>query len=536
MVLKISPIYLDRLANALTAQGITLKRSKLLEVAASAFGYHNSNEFAAAAKRGDLLPPPVTPIGRLKLSDGQSLVILTDNQAGSPYAVDESFIEQSVEETRAEKIGVTPYGHLAWIGDIASCDIPALTNAITQPYAIAEKPTITIHSANVSHKHGTNSYTALSQEALDKLIADYCVEYWEEIADTGDVPEDPADLSDQDIIQIYFDSHDREFLDRGVSDLTLPEDLITSLSGALPSHAGQQRQASSDSNNPLPSVESMLQLAQRLDDGVTNDIWFDAADHKGEDAAEERINLTQNAMGHAAQILRQIAQMPADEGSTAAASLPNREIHWITDDQSVPSLNQTIAGSNWLKDVTVQFLRNAEVAGRIYNVVDILLPEGAEGEYDTAAILTALESDIQELNGRLHYQPDMKAHLISLFIPIDIVKSATSESDYVKAVTYLIARKIGTSLPDVEATFIPQAWIRDYACQADAEGRDTFSVAFELLLYGRDGWKTLTTDNYLQDSLRYAINAEKWIKDWSGPFDVECNQFEIEEFFEKIEN
>ena len=49
-------IYLDRLAAALSAQNVTLKRSQLLEVAAAAFGYHNQHEATAASQNGGLTP------------------------------------------------------------------------------------------------------------------------------------------------------------------------------------------------------------------------------------------------------------------------------------------------------------------------------------------------------------------------------------------------------------------------------------------------------------------------------------------------
>src|SRR3546814_8867816 len=56
MVLKTTPIYLDRLDSALKKAGVSIKRSQLLETTAAAFGFHNSNEFTAAAARGDLAP------------------------------------------------------------------------------------------------------------------------------------------------------------------------------------------------------------------------------------------------------------------------------------------------------------------------------------------------------------------------------------------------------------------------------------------------------------------------------------------------
>src|SRR3546814_15932992 len=107
MVLKTTPIYLDRLDSALKKAGVSIKRSQLLETTAAAFGFHNSNEFTAAAARGDLAPPGATPIGSLTLPDGQIIVVITDAQAGRPYAIDKAFVEQNIANERGEKIGIT---------------------------------------------------------------------------------------------------------------------------------------------------------------------------------------------------------------------------------------------------------------------------------------------------------------------------------------------------------------------------------------------------------------------------------------------
>lgn len=109
---KTLPIILDKLEHALNAQGVKLKRSQLLEVCAGAFGYRNSNELTAIAKSGKINPPSAEPLGAVTLQNGQRLVIMNDPLANSPYAVDESFLEQVAAEERREHIGITPYGHL----------------------------------------------------------------------------------------------------------------------------------------------------------------------------------------------------------------------------------------------------------------------------------------------------------------------------------------------------------------------------------------------------------------------------------------
>ena len=112
-----SKIILDRLDASLKLQGVTLKRSQLLETAATAFGYHNSGEYSAAAKRGDLTPRSSAVNGRGRIGD-EALIVLRDVEANIPYAVDETFLEQVVDDERREQFGPSPYGGLVDLRDI----------------------------------------------------------------------------------------------------------------------------------------------------------------------------------------------------------------------------------------------------------------------------------------------------------------------------------------------------------------------------------------------------------------------------------
>jgi len=107
-----APVHVDRLARALKAQGIDIRRSRIIELVAAAFGYHNSNEFQAAARAGDLAPAPAVAAGRLDLDDGTTLVMLYDGE-GRSYA-----IGQTQDRDRLGTIGVTPYGGLVTLPDL----------------------------------------------------------------------------------------------------------------------------------------------------------------------------------------------------------------------------------------------------------------------------------------------------------------------------------------------------------------------------------------------------------------------------------
>lgn len=115
--MRTSAIILSRLDAALQAQGIKLKRSQILEVAGAAFAYHNSHEFAAAARAGDLDPPKPEVLGRVPVGD-EALIVVRDPRANAIYGIDETFISQVVDAQSHERFGPSPYGHLLNIGEL----------------------------------------------------------------------------------------------------------------------------------------------------------------------------------------------------------------------------------------------------------------------------------------------------------------------------------------------------------------------------------------------------------------------------------
>jgi hypothetical protein len=125
MVMKTSaPVHVDRLARALRDAGVDLRRSKVIEIAAAALGYHNSNEFQAAARRGDLTPPQADLVGGTSLADGTCLLVLRA-PGGAPYAIARS----TLDGDRAAAIGINPYGGMVTLPPIGE-DV-AVTSAST---------------------------------------------------------------------------------------------------------------------------------------------------------------------------------------------------------------------------------------------------------------------------------------------------------------------------------------------------------------------------------------------------------------------
>lgn len=60
-------------------------------------------------------------------------------------------------------------------------------------------------------------------------------------------------------------------------------------------------------------------------------------------------------------------------------------------------------------------------------------------------------------------------------------------------------------------TFVPQAWIGDYAYQVDPLGPTTFEVDSSEVA-------GMEPDSYESDELKDHPNCPSWIKDWFGPF------------------
>ncbi len=67
---------------------------------------------------------------------------------------------------------------------------------------------IDIHVAHIDHSAGANLYAAVGRETLMREIAEFCREYWSEIADDRD----PDTLDDEEIARIYFELHPDEYL------------------------------------------------------------------------------------------------------------------------------------------------------------------------------------------------------------------------------------------------------------------------------------------------------------------------------------
>ena len=174
MTIKASTVLVDRLEHALGRNGVSMKRRALLETAAYAFAYRNSNEFTAVCEREDVAPPAVTVVGRVSLPDGRGLIVVDDTQAGIAYGIDETFVRTEVEDQRRERIGVTPYGHLVRLDHIGSSTIPDITTrkeAVDSTRAIELLESADVRLAGHATEYKDRTAVASARRSLESAIA-----------------------------------------------------------------------------------------------------------------------------------------------------------------------------------------------------------------------------------------------------------------------------------------------------------------------------------------------------------------------------
>lgn len=607
------PALLDRLAHRLESYGVKLKRNQLLELTAVAFGIRNSNELAAAGKQGALRAlAAAAPIGRFALADGTTLAVLKDSLAGTPYAIDASFLEQTVAEERRERIGVTPYGHLidldplidAELSDIQarSGQLPAgevaltratverliraaqtltpdvvgeeaadLTDAIAaantrldaapaQSAATIERSddgSITVYHGTISHKHGSDTCIAVTQAELYRQLAGYCHENWHEVAAYPEVPTDPQFLSDFEVVDTYFEAmsnHDgREYLDLSEVALALPAGMALM--------ASAEAQGITSSFLAKSPADWPIQIAEALESGASADIWYDAHDFGGnaendpDRQAENTIEQTQQAMQEAARILRGIVpENTCHNKATKERASSDNELVFLTShelelvgSEDLPELCRPHLGTDKVlndDDLPVALGRAARWKGEYWYVADVVFGWGeAHSGNDAPGINTResalgrahryadyVRSDVEALGGLLQTEEEAAdfAHVVEILLPASLAHQAEDAEDWFSALSYLLASaEQREKTQQVTAEFTAQAWFRDCVYSVDAEGDTVWDATFDARLGGRkNAQRALATD---ADDYRSSPLAPKWIRDWSGPFDVQL--IGLEELF-----
>lgn len=467
-----SKIILDRLSRALQAQGVALTRNQLLAVAADAYGFRNANAFSAAARAGEFTPPTADVVGHTE----SGLTVLMDPIAGAPFALD-----PAREDARADRWGVSPYGNVL---DISKA-----------PRTGADTTALTVHTATISHRHGTNFYVALTQTALDAEIAGYCEECWSEAVErNAGLPADVADICDEDdVSDLYFGTIKDEYVEKGRMEMAVTPATARTI--------GRKRAAGwVIRRTDLESEDSVL--------------WWNDQDGYGElgsatvypdrsgrlpDVGMEQSVVWVEMPGPAAAITahRSSAAVQVEEWTTSTG----RE-----DDEDFIRAFPRIEASAGVKFSHVEF-HDASTKGRRVALT-------SDMPADAAAFDHWLASRKEVLNAAGAETKMSGPYPVVTFTDDRWLHLAVNPRAWAEAMRYLLTGGEGP----VMATFQAESYIRDNAVAVDPLGDTRYDVTFELLLMGRDA--ALGLQNSDADDLKEAIMAHAWIRDWSGPFDV----------------
>lgn len=556
--MKSLPIHLNRLDKALQAQGVVFKRHQILEVCAAAFGYRSSNECTAAAKKGDLTPPPAPATGRFRLDDGQSLILLRDPVANAPFAVDETFLEDQ-DEGKGALYGVSPYGHLLDLTSSVTDELQALADAAgyLDP---AREIEFTVYTATIDHRHGSSVFTSLTEEGIQAEIEGWCGDYWHEVAHR--FPEG-TELEGQELVDAYFDDNDREFLSQNESTIHLT---VKDILAVIAKEPKLQRRAPAPATDaavtPKPPavdywadhpvygsqdwryevangdtrqsyaewVASKIEHQQEEAD-ISEDAPSQAHDHL-HDGSDKRIYLTNGSCEHAhgdENLFTKLALKWSEDERGDFYPLTERESAYIGEDG--PSLP-----NGYWPNMAYSFLyKGRKFAGAVMEVSfgnhtrDAALSE-------VLAYAEHIKLGIEATGGHVFVVeddgPGGDRHTIEVLIPFAyIAKNASDFDDWKCQVARLLMPADG---PRVIARFVPQAWVNDYAIDVDPQGETMWDVTHQIASISRDAALAIEDGGDSSDDYRLSTAAPSWVRDWTGPFRVELED-QVRSYFEAVD-
>lgn len=507
------PIHIDRLAAALKAKGVTLKRNSLLEVAASAFGYHSHNQLAAASRKGDLDPAPARGIG-IVTAGGRQMALLEDGD-GRTFALEASALSSDPKDA---VFVVSPYGGLVDLRQVG--ELPDLRGSDRG-----------LHFASITHEYGSNLYCDATEEGLRRQIADWCREYWDQEGIDGSY----EGLSDEEVCDAYFEQADNDgvtYFDTDAVKIPQP--------GGMPSRSTPFVPEDFDMRAPY--------IVARTTDDVNEPVLYWSNDDGWVDA-------------QTATVFREPPHtwpvVGIDAGSVFVVPLPKQARSMTT---TPPYLNRNGRGLDiviltnrecdvqgpadraaeampWIDadeiDVGLGPLRTAEIGyaalvdGEVYLAptikafhfdADDSVRAMMENSQELQNYASSIEPAIRAVGGMAMLEEDPEAVMLTILIPLHEAKRASSLESWKEALEDLLTP--GGSGPRVIAQFRPQTVISDSCYDADPLGSDQIDVTYELKLMGEEAVHMLHDIDDEAEGLKEAVRAPEWVKEWHGPFSV----------------
>lgn len=470
-----SRIILDRLSAALAAQGVTLKRNQILNVAAAAFGYRNTNSFSAAAAEGVFDPPRAVPLP----SQIPGMTLILDPVADARYAVEIKDVR-----VRADRWTVSPFGNILDITDMSESG------------AVQSK--MEVHVAEISHKHGVNSYTATTAAQLASEIAEYCRDYWNDArAYDESLPETSTDMDDDDVIGAYFEAVPDEYLDRSTSTIVVPETTSRAMGGIDPPSFCIGRVTLDDAEEPI--------------------LWWSEEDGWG--------SLSEATVHSAMEGRLPTAGM--DGSQVAWYQLPSRAVV-----EEAPSAGWCATEPTPLEREVVDLLAHSGLHaadGLVFGDPEIQ-SRAAGGRIERRITLQSVRTfnagsartwkrSIGTILSHVGFTVTILRDHAELRLDAWNLKEARSAKDWVMATQDLLT-PLGTR-ERILADFIGEAWHNDNAVAVD-DGRHEIDVTYEMLLIGREAASSMGSGD--TDALREAVRAPKEVREWAGPFTIHVSE------------
>lgn len=191
--------HLNRLADALAGHGVKLKRADLLEVAAAAFGFRNSNELTAAARDGELDPAPAVTLGRITIA-GKDMIVLSDPATRETFAA-------SAEEG---DILLAPHGGMVRVAELKDSLRPL--NEAFSSIPSSSSSTLWIARVEPVSKQGHVILHGSSRAIVTAKLANWCQNQdadLENFVETAEFDED----KNQDVVDAFFAKNEGRYFE-----------------------------------------------------------------------------------------------------------------------------------------------------------------------------------------------------------------------------------------------------------------------------------------------------------------------------------
>lgn len=558
--MKSLPIHLNRLDRALRAQGVVFKRHQLLETSAAAFGFHNSNEATAAAKSGALNPPQAAPIGRISLDDGQSLIVVQDPLAKAPYAIDETFVEQS---DGSDPFGVSPYGHILDLSRLSAEPLADFAEKLSQ---IGSRDCIELklYTACIQHKHGENRYHSLSEEGVEAEIEGFCSQWWNEVEHrfSGET------FTGKELIENYFAAHDHDFLERSEVSLSLsPDELLEALGQVRATTARSAASGpvkdpepvdpwadhpvfgSDDWRTEVANGDTRQSYAQWVASRIEQQDEHTAADNAGQvntaapvdnrrDGIEKRIYLTNGSCEHAhgdEALLEELGLRWSEDDHGDFYPLTDNESRFIAEE------GPTLPNGYW-PNMAYSFLyQGKKFAGAVMEVYfgdDVAARNPKTGEEtlrEVRAYVSHIAPRIEAIGGHIFVVeddgPGSDRHTIEVLIPFSHISKHAEDFDDWKCQLARLLMPAGG--PRVIARFHGGVIQGGRWLSVEPPGESTWDVTPEIISVHEMTALAITDDDFTSENFALAKSAPQWIREWIGPFRIEVQE-QIRAYFHHL--